>query len=306
MDQQTIQGFAAITAGLAVFVLIYAIYSPRRVPKKRNTVVDEVFGYQESQGSTEGIGKYIQPILRNFMPNLPNNIMSAKQESRYRILLRQSGNPWKVTAEELFVLQIAFAIIGGLIGAFLGIFNTIEQVPAIAYPVLLAGLGFFMPYGQYTSARQKRANNVDKNLPETLDLLTVMIRSGQTFEPALRRVTPQIQPGFLREEFTRINIELQAGRTLSECMRGLALNNASESTESFAKAVIQSQRIGADITETLSQQATFARDNHEARLETMIARLGTTMFIPLTVCMLPAMMIIFIAPSLSSLGGFLG
>lgn len=306
MDTQTLLGFAAIAGGLAVFMLLYAIYSPRRPARQKNTVADEVFGEQGYRGTAEGVGKYIQPILRNFMPNLPSGIMTKNRDTKYAELLRQSGNPWKVTPEELFVLQIAFAIIGLLVGAFVAVFNAIPQIPIWAIPTVLGFVGFFVPYAQHTSLRQKRADNVEKTLPEALDLLTVMIRSGQTFEPALRKVTPQLPQGFLREEFTRINIELQAGRSLQECMISLADNNASDSTESFSKAIIQAQRIGADVTETLTQQSIFARDNHEARLERMIARLGTTMFIPLTVCMLPAMMIIFIAPALSNLSGFIG
>jgi len=306
MDAQTAQGFAAIAAGLTVFVLIYAIYSPVRKSSRRSTAVDEVFGEQGYQGSTEGIGKYIQPILKNFMPSLPEGMLSANRENNYRKLIREAGNPWRITPEELFVLQLAFGIIGALIGGFVAAAAPVEQIPAFLWPIAVGGVAMLLPYAFHTSARDKRTKDIQKNLPEALDLLTVMIRSGQTFEPALRRVTTQLAEGFLREEFTRVNIELQAGTTLSDCMRSFAASNNSDSAESFAKAIIQAQKIGADVTDTLTQQAVFARDDYEARLEKMIARLSTTMFIPLTICMLPAFMIIFIAPAIGNLSGFLG
>lgn len=306
MDRASLEGFAAIAAGLALFFLLYAIYAPRRRAKKRDLAAEEIFGSASTETPAEGIGKFIQPVLKNFMPNLPNNIMTEKREKSYTLLLRHSGNPWKINAEELFVVQIAFGIMAALIGTFLAIFNTIAAVPIWAFPVIFGLLGFAFPWAYLRGIRDDRTKDIEKNLPEALDLLTVLIRSGQTFEPALRKVTDQIKPGFLRTELVRLNVELQAGRTLTEALRSFAASSASESADSFAKTIIQAQRIGADITETLEHQANFARETYENRIEKMISRLSTTMFIPLSVCMLPAMVIISAAPSLSSLLQYLG
>jgi tight adherence protein C len=300
MDQASIPAFAGLTAGLTVFFLLYAIYSPIR-PKKRASVAEGVFGREEDVTQ-----RYTRPVLDNFMPSLPEGIIPKSSVSKYKELLRVSGNPLKINPEELFVLQIAAALIGFLLGLALAAFNTIPSVPSILFPFIFAALGFFLPYGKHTSLRDERARDVQRYLPEALDLLQVVIATGSTFQPALRKVTQQLPESFLREEFTRVNIELQASATLEYCMKSFAASNISEEGAAFASAIIQTQKLGADVTDTLVRQAQLARANQEARIERMIARLQTMLFVPISAFMMPAFLVIFLAPALSNIATMMG
>jgi pilus assembly protein TadC len=94
--------------------------------------------------------------------------------------------------------------------------------------------------------------------------------------------------------------------TLEHTLRTLYRNIDSQEVEAFAKAIIQTQQLGSDVSETLARQAEFARSNYRALLDRMIARLNTTLFIPLSLTMLPALLIVFIAPTLSQLTNQLG
>lgn len=301
MDQASIPAFAGLTAGLTVFFLLYAIYSPIRV-KKSATVAEGVFG-KEERDETQ---RYTRPILDNFMPSLPEGVIPKSSISKYAELLRVSGNPLKINPEELFVLQIAAGLIGFLLGLVIAAFNVIEAVPAALFPLIFAGLGFFLPYAKHTSLRDERARDIQRHLPEALDLLQVVIATGSTFQPALRKVTQQLPESFLREEFTRINVELQAGATLESCMIGFAKSNISEEGAAFSSAIIQTQKLGADVTDTLVRQAQLARANQEARIERMIARLQTMLFVPISAFMMPAFLVIFLAPAMSNIATMMG
>lgn len=302
MDQASIPAFAALTAGLTVFFLLYAIYSPIR-PKKKASIAEGVFGKDDRFDATQ---RYTRPILDNFMPSLPEGIVPKSSIKKYQLLLKVSGNPLKINPEELFVLQIAGGLIGFLIGLGLAAVNTIPAVPAILFPLVFASLGFFLPYGKHTSLRDTRSRDVQRNLPEALDLLQVVIASGSTFQPAMRKVTEQLPESFLRTEFTRLNIEIQAGGTLESCMQSFALSNTSEEGAAFASAIIQTQKLGADVTDTLVRQAQLARANQEARIERMIARLQTMLFVPISAFMMPAFLVIFLAPALSNIATMMG
>ena len=301
MDHSSIPAFAALTGGLTVFFLLYAIYSPIR-PKKKTTVAENVFGKNDYDITQ----RYTRPILDNFMPSLPEGMIPKSMTGKYAELLRVSGNPLKINPEELFVLQIAGALIGFLIGLVIAAFNSIPSVPPFAFPLIFAALGGFLPYGKHTSLRDSRARDVQRYLPEALDLLQVVIATGSTFQPALRQVTDQLPESFLRQEFTRINIELQAGATLDTCMTSFARNNISEEGAAFASAIIQTQKLGTDVTDTLVRQAQLARSNQEARIERMIARLQTMLFVPISAFMMPAFLIIFLAPAMSSIATMMG
>lgn len=305
MDQAALPAFAGLSAGLTVFFLLYAIYSPLR-PKRSATIAENVFGGTSLENETDTAKRYTRPLLDNFMPSLPENLISKRNAAKYQELLRVSGNPLKINPEELFVLQIAAGIVGFILGLLITALSGLPQVPIFTFPLIFAALGMFLPYAQHISLRDKRAKDVQSNLPEALDLLQVVIATGSTFQPALKKVTSQLPECFLREEFTRMSVALQAGATLEYCLNSFAKSNTSEEAAAFASAIIQTQKLGADVTDTLIRQAQLARANHEARIERMIARLQTMLFVPISAFMMPAFLVIFLAPAMTNIQTMMG
>jgi len=298
-------GLVAVLAALTVFLTLYAIFTPV-IKARRDSIKDEFFGGESpSDVVDDTLGKYAKPLLNNFLPQLPLKNMSPAKRNNIADLLIKSGNPWKLSPEEYVGVQIVFAAIGFFAGLVLAVFNLIPVVPPYAIVAMFALIGFALPYSIHNSRKQTRVKEIQRQLPEALDLLVVTLTSGQPFEPALNQVVPQLPPGLLRDELMKINLKIRAGNTLERALTDFSREIASEEVESFVKAIIQSQKLGADITETLAQQANFVRNNHEARVQQMIARLSTVMFIPLAATMLPAFLIIFLAPSINQLTGLL-
>lgn len=308
MDTTQLIGLLALLAGMTVFFLLYAIYAPVvNAPKTDSSLKeglwdDDELAEPEIDGN-DSIGKYVRPILNNFLPQLPAINLNEERKTKLNKLIVTSGNPWKINAEELIGIQIAFAVIGLMGGLIIVSTGVIDA--AIIPPYILIGFaalaGFFIPYSKYTSAKESRTKAIEKQLPEALDLLTITIDTGQVFEYALENVTGQLPDGLLKVEFGKVVVEMQAGSSLERSFKSLSRRFASEDLESFTKAVVQATKLGSDVSETLKQQANYVRSNYEARLQRMIARLETTMFIPLIGTMLPAFMIILLAPTLSQL-----
>ncbi len=294
-------GLVAVLGALTVFIALYAIFTPI-VKTKRDSIKDEFFGSTEASDQIDAtLGKYAKPLLNNFLPQLPLGQMAPKRRNDIADLLIKSGNPWKLTPEEYVGVQIVFSAIGFFVGLVLGVLGLIPVVPPYLIVIGFTAIGFFLPISVHRTRRDSRVKDIQKQLPEALDLLVVTLTSGQPFEPALAQVVPQLLPGLLRDQLLTINLKIRAGNTLERALLDFSREIASEEVESFTKAIVQAQKLGADITETLAQQATFVRNNHEARVQRMIARLETIMFIPLAATMLPAFLIIFLAPSISSL-----
>jgi tight adherence protein C len=310
MDTASLVGAAALFAGMSVFFGLVALFAPVDMLSIRRSQPDAVDSdYQDSQVDyvpTDVLGRYARPILRNFMPVLPRNMLSTPARQRLEKLIRQAGNPWRLTPDEFVAIRIALSLIlfvGGIIGGVLGLI-TIPGVPVIVEILALAGVGYLVPRQVYVSAKEARTKSLLKDLPEALDLMVVTLDSGQTLEPTIRSVTPQLNEGVLRSEFSRINTELAAGSTLERSLTALYRNVDSIEAEAFAKAVIQSSQLGASASDTLRRQAQFARDNYEGRIATMIARLANTMIIPLMATMMPAFLIVVLAPQLSAFTRF--
>lgn len=309
MDTTTSVGLIALFAGLTIFFTLYAIYAP--VVKKdtnEGAIEQEIFGEQvETFEPDDSLGKYVRPVLNNFLPQLPKIKLSEESKHSLNNLIVKSGNVWRITAEEFVGLTIGLGILGLLLGSMLSLTGIIPAVvPPLVVILFVGGALAAMPYSTYNTRKQNRTKAIEKELPEALDLLTITIASGQVFEYALESVTKQLPDGLLRTEFGKVIVEMQAGSSLERSFKELSRKFESEDLESFTKAVIQATNLGSDVTDTLTQQAEFVRDNYEARLDRMIGRLETTILIPLTVTMLPAFMLIFLAPVIQQLTGYLG
>jgi tight adherence protein C len=293
-DLASLAGVAAIFIGLAVFFFAYAFLAP---------VVDRV--RSDASGPVnekDSIGKYAKPILNEFLPQLPPIKLNNDRRQKFEDLIRKSGNPWRLNVEELLGIMLAFGITGGIFGVFAATSGNFP-IPPILVVVLLLVMGAYYPYSVYKSAREKRTIDFQKHLPEALDLLTVTLSAGETFQPAMISVIKQMPESLVKQEFKRIVVAMQSGVPLENTLNNFAEMTDSEEADNFAKAIIQSQKVGSDVTEVLTQQAKLSRNIKANRIETKIAKLNTTLFIPLTVTMLPAFMIIFVAPIL---GGLLG
>lgn len=302
-------GIVGILIGLTVFILFYAIWAPSTYAKPRQASMKELYqgGIQEKSEELTSFDRYIRPTLMNFMPQSPwTHNMRKEAKDRIRILLLQSGNPFKLNPEEYVALQWLSALAGMVIGIVIGIFSPVDFLNFYFTVPFFAVVMFFLPHMIHTSRRDSKSHAVQKELPEALDLIVVTISAGKTFNAALSSVSERLpEGGVLKTELARVSNEIGSGISPSKSLQGLSYRIASDDVASFVGSVLQSEKTGADPTETLEAQAQFARQSYEAKLEQKTARLSTLMFVPLILTMLPAMMIIFLAPSLMQLGGIL-
>lgn len=295
--QQT--GIAAILLGLSIFLVFYALFAPKSPTSTRT---------MSTGGGDTGFDRYVRPMLRNFVPQTP---LAAQKESKKldatRELLVKSGNPWKIRAEEFLGIQVLFAALGVGLGLILFIFPVVPVVPPVLWPLIVPITFWFLPYSYHNTLRQSRGDQIRKQLPDAIDLIVIAMESGKTFEPALQTIAPALPEGLLKVEMFKLNAELNAGRGMSESLTDFAHRSSSEEAENFAKSIVQSQRLGASVTETLSDQARTAREAYEARVEKKISRLSSIMMIPLVFTMIPALILIILAPTLMDLmNGFGG
>jgi tight adherence protein C len=305
IDPMYAPGIIALLGALTVICALYAIYTPVKA-LKRDSIKDEFFGGNTTTATTgEGIGKYARPLLNNFLPQFPAPEMSAERKDKVAEFILKAGNPWKLNPEEYSAMKWIFASIGFFIGLVISVLNLVPFIPWYAFLGLFTLVGFAIPYSTYNSKKEARTHEAQKELPEALDLLVVTLTAGEPFESAIRQVVTQLPKGLIKDELGKVDLKIRAGNSLESALTTFSSEIDAEEVESFTKSIIQAQKLGADVTETLQQQAMFVRENHEARVEKMIARLSTLMFIPLAATMLPAFIIIFLLPSIQQISSMI-
>ena len=95
-----------------------------------------------------------------------------------------------------------------------------------------------------------------------------------------------------------LHLELRAGKTRQEALRNLAFRTAVQDVSNFVTLLIQSEALGADLSQTLKVQADEMRAKRMLRAEETAAKLPVKLTLPLVSCILPAMFAVVLGPGM--------
>lgn len=289
---------------LIVLLLAYSIFVPKsnRGFKLSN---DEAFKYN--------------PIMRGFahfgdelMTSLPENVKVGQQKEYPALedLIIKSGNPWNVTARELYMMQFIIAIVGGIVGALLWAALYFGQgLTWLPWWVCVIGgiaLGHYTPLSKYKEQAALRDLDFRRQLPEALDLLIIAVNAGSTVPDGLRRIIPNLQDGVVKDEFRSIVNQVESGNTFDSALDNLAKRAPNDGVETFVRALQEAHRTGGDSTEILEARSRDSRKDFFTLVRKQVATLSSRVFMVLTPTLIPAVMIIAIAPAASQLMGAIG
>ena len=163
---------------------------------------------------------------------------------------------------------------------------------------LLAVLGLYVPnlFVRYRASRLTQA--LTNGFPDCLDLLLICVEAGLGLEAALDRVSREMALSHpdVSSLLATATLRLRAGATREEALRRLADDAAISEIRSFSTLLIQSDKLGTSIGDTLRVYAAEMRERRRMRAEEKAHRLPVLISIPLVACMLPTMIGVLMLP----------
>ena len=165
---------------------------------------------------------------------------------------------------------------------------------------LLASAGLFLPALYVRARASRRETAIINGFPDSLDLMLICVEAGLGLEAALDRVAREMtiaQP-VVSELIATATLRLRAGASREEALRGLADEAGVDEVRSFATLLIQSDRLGTGIAQTLRTYASEMRERRRMRAEEKAHRLPVLLSIPLVACMLPTMIGVLMLPAI--------
>jgi tight adherence protein C len=174
--------------------------------------------------------------------------------------------------------------------------------------IALAAVGFFVPDFWLTSAISRRRDAIRLGLPDALDLLVICMEAGLALDQALIRVGEELKIAHpaLSDEFLLINLEQRAGRPRIEAWRHMAERTDLEVVRSFVSMLVQTERFGTPISNSLGHFADSLRTKRRQQAEEMAAKTTIKMIFPLVLFIFPSMFIVLLAPAIISIRHVLG
>ena len=163
------------------------------------------------------------------------------------------GIPNPAAVEWLQGAQVSAAVCGGLLALGAAAGAGLQGTNLAASALAAALFGFRLPFlylGRRTRGRQRQ---LQRSLPDAVDLMIVSIESGLGLDQAMRLVARELagpHPEISRE-LLFVNAEIAAGKTRADALRQLAERTAVDEIRDLASALIQADRFGASICRTL-------------------------------------------------------
>ncbi len=205
-------------------------------------------------------------------------------------------------APRVFVLTRTVLTLALPIGALLIMFF-LDKFPSAStlYMVIvgLAAAGLYLPNFIVNSNATERKKEILNGFPDTLDLMLVCVEAGLGIDATFSRVGTEISRShpLIARLFAVVSLELRAGKTREEALRSLARRTAVPEISAFVTLVIQSDRLGASISQALKIYADEMREARKMRAEERAHRIPVLLSIPLICFLLPCMVAVLMLPA---------
>ncbi len=178
-----------------------------------------------------------------------------------------------------------------------GNFTTIEGVICVWIFVLF---GAFLPFGYLNSLIRKRQGVIVKQLPEVLDLLSISVQAGLSFDGAMRKIVDRMT-GPVIEEFKRMQQDVRMGAPRARALQAIAKRCDVEDMYLFITSVVQAERLGTSMGRTLVNQADNMRERRRQRAKAAALKAPIKMLFPLVLFIFPAMFVVILVPPIFSI-----
>jgi tight adherence protein C len=237
-------------------------------------------------------------VIRPQLARLAKALARATPDQTRQGLQRKlnlAGRPYGLEATEFTVVRYFFTGLMALIGLALG-----HQIGGAWLLLLGVGgglFGFFFPALWLWQLVTTRRNEIEYTLPNAIDLLSVSVEAGLSFESAMATVAEKLE-GPLATEFMQALQEIRLGRPRLEALDDLGRRVGVEEVHNLVQAIIQSAQLGTPISQILTLQADEIRRRRRQHAQEMGARAPLKMLIPMITCIFPTLWVMLLGPAL--------
>ena len=219
---------------------------------------------------------------------------SASELGSLRLRLVQAGFRRDEALPIFFGIRVVLALL------LFAIFSTsIVMRPNLTFALAGVGAGYLLPGMVLARLAKRRSHKIRLSLADMLDLLVVSVEAGLGLDQALTRVGSELEFAYpdLSAELRLVNLELRAGHARADALRNLADRTGVEDLGSLVTMLIQTDKFGTSVSQSLRVYSETLRTKRRQRAEEAAAKTGVKMVFPLVLCIFPAVWIVTIGPA---------
>lgn len=168
----------------------------------------------------------------------------------------------------------------------------------LALVIAAAALGYYLPDAVLKLRIQRRQLELLHAFPDALDLLRLCVQAGLGLDAAIERVGREMRHArpVLSDEFALTGLALRAGSSRAEALRNLSQRVGLKDIDAMVSMLIQADRFGTSVSESLAVYADSLRTQRRQRAEEAAAKLPVKLLIPLIFCVFPSLLTVLLGP----------
>src|SRR5471032_1572216 len=165
--------------------------------------------------------------------------------------------------------------------------------------LMTAAMGYYLPNVALSRKAASRRRDIFENFPDALDLLTVCVEAGLSLERAMAKVAGEIhiKSVALAQDLQLALMEMRAGFSKERALRNLALRSGVDDVDTLVAMLIQSERFGTSMGESLRVHSDNLRAKRSLIAEEAAAKIALKLLFPLIFCIFPTLMLVLIGPA---------
>lgn len=239
--------------------------------------------------------------MRIFSWLLPN-----KQIAKLHERLMMAGNPGMLTTADFVGLKgWTTLIMAGLFFGYIYVSGTGLSWFSALVGTVFVGIGFLLPDIWLSRRIANRQLEITNALPDALDMLTISVEAGLSFEQGLGEIVSRWNHE-LAKEFRRVLYEVGVGKARRDALERLSQRTAVADVLSFVTAVNHSEELGTSLARVLNVQAQELRIRRRQRAQEAANKVPIKILFPMVFLIFPAMFAVILGPGVPRLIRALG
>jgi tight adherence protein C len=215
-------------------------------------------------------------------------------------LLQQAGVRRKQALAVYTILVILLVL--SLTAGLLYLQRNSPATSLIGGMVAVLILGFMLPKQVLYRMVKRYRRKLQEALPDTVDLLGIVLGTGLSLDQAMMRVSEEMQYIYpeLADEFATVVMQVRAGQERGTAFKQFVRRTGIEDIKSLAAMIIQSEKFGTSLAQALKVYADALRTRRRLRAEAAVGKAGIKMLFPIVLFILPVLFVVTLVPGMLS------
>ena len=294
----------AIVAACGVLLIMYGL-TVRIAPKPGDLLEARLAQFTEGGRMPATLAEVemslplFERVVRPALDAVGNFLTRRAQAGSTQLLqekLNLAGRPWGLTASGFTALRLLSLVLFTCFGFAAALLLQLAMPIWLCGPVGGGALGYLMPQMMLSRRIKKRQKEILLAMPSALDLLTISVEAGLSFDAALTRVAEKYKNA-LSQELNQLLNEVRLGRPRLEALDDLGKRCKVEELSNFVQAIIQSEQLGVGVANVLRIQSEEIRRRRRQRAEEQGQKAPLKMLFPMVGCIFPTLFIVLLGPA---------